>query len=377
MKIIIVDISGKVITYDNFLTESIANSLKVGNVRLLFPGHGLLSLIPKKFKSSENVLKRLVKVAEALLNYVYITLLLMSSKVDVLHLQWLPFMEVNGWEIPILKIIKRISNRTKIVLTIHNVYPHDMSNKNKRAYTERFCKAAKYIDEFIVHTNRSKADVIQNFSLCPNTINVCCHGMFIPKGIVPHKTNREGGKLHVLMFGIHSYYKGTDILVDAINALNEDYNKKVEARIIGSINDKYLAELKRKDVNSRISWLPYYLENAVLYQEINNCDLIVLPYRAISQSGVLLLSMYFEKLIICSDLPSFKETMRGDEGNCLDSCLFFRNEDAGSLRELLEMYIDGNINEDAVRNRVNHLKSLYSWQSAANATLNVYSALNR
>lgn len=77
-------------------------------------------------------------------------------------------------------------------------------------------------------------------------------------------------------------------------------------------------------------------------------------------------------MIICSDLPSFKEKMHGDEGIGLDDSLFFKSEEADSLRELLKKYIDGSIDKEAVRKRIKHLKSLYSWQSAAKATMKVY-----
>lgn len=64
--------------------------------------------------------------------------------------------------------------------------------------------------------------------------------------------------------------------------------------------------------------------------------------------------------------------MQGEDGNSLDNDLFFKNEDADSLRVLISRYIDGKIDEEAVRKRVNHLKSLHSWQSAAKATIEVY-----
>ena len=145
----------------------------------------------------------------------------------------------------------------------------------------------------------------------------------------------------------------------------EEYYKPSEEEI-------FLDELKKKDVDSVITWKAYFLSDEELYHEINAADLIVLPYRAISQSGVLLLSIYFGKLIICSDLPSFKETMQGEEDDSLDNDLFFKNEDADSLRNLIVRYIDGKVDEEAVRKRVNHIKSLNSWQSAAKATIKVY-----
>ena len=334
-----------------------------------------MSLIPKKWQHSNGIIKRLVKVAEGLLNYAYTCIKVACDNPDVLHLQWLPFMEVVGWEIPILKFIKRISPKPRLVLTIHNIYPHNMIDERKKAYNARSRKASSLFDAFIVHTKISKEDVIREFGLRAEKVYVCCHGVFEAKGVTISSEYRKYGKLHILQFGGQSFYKGTDLLVDAVCGLDDERKKRIETHIAGGISQSFLDELKKKDVDSIITWKAYFLSDEELYQEINAADLIVLPYRAISQSGVLLLSIYFGKLIICSDLPSFKETMQGEDGNSLDNDLFFKNEDADSLRVLISRYIDGKIDEEAVRKRVNHLKSLYSWQSAAKATIEVYQTI--
>ena len=374
-KYYIIDISGKVVNYDLALYEAIKKEAKDTSVRFLSPGYGLLSLIPKKWQYSENIVKRLVKVAEGLLNNAFTCIKVACAKPDVLHLQWLPFMEIVDWEIPILRCLKWLSPKTRLVLTIHNIYPHNMSDERKKKYNERFRKACSLFDAFIVHTKISKDDVIREFGLNADKVHVCCHGVFEPKGVTISSEYIKDGKLHILQFGGQSYYKGTDLLVDAVCGLDEERKKRIETHIVGGISQSFLDELKAKDADFIITWKAYFLSDEELYQEINAADLIVLPYRAISQSGVLLLSIYFGKLIICSDLPSFKETMQGDEGSGLDDSLFFKSENAESLRELIVRYIDGNIDEEAIRERVHHLKSLYSWQSAAKATLNVYKGI--
>ena len=375
MKVILLDISGKVVNYDIALYEAIKKEAKDVSVRFFAPEYGLLSLIPKRWHHSNNIVKRLVKVAEGLMNYAFACIKVACAKPDVLHLQWLPFMEVVGWEIPILRCLKRLSPKTRLVLTIHNIYPHNMSDERKMGYNERFRKACSLFDAFIVHTKISKADVIREFGLNADKVHVCCHGVFEPKGITINSEFRKDGKLHILQFGGQSYYKGTDLLVDAVCGLDEERKKRIETHIVGGISQSFLDELKAKDADAIISWKAYFLSDEELYQEINAADLIVLPYRAISQSGVLLLSIFFGKLIVCSDLPSFKETMQGNDGAGLDDCLFFKSENADSLRELILRYIDGNIDEEAIRNRVQLLKSLYSWQSAAKATLKVYGSM--
>lgn len=371
-KYYIEDISGKVENYDLALYGAIKKEANDASVKFFAPGYGLLSLIPKRWQHSNDIIKRLVKVAEGLLNYAYTCIKVACDKPDVLHLQWLPFMEVVGWEIPILKFIKCISPKTRLVLTIHNIYPHNMSSERKKAYNARFRKASSLFDDFIVHTKISKEDVFREFGLRAEKVHVCCHGVFEPKGVTISLEYRKDGKLHILQFGGQSFYKGTDLLVDAVCGLDDERKKRIETHIVGGISQSFLDELKKKDVDSVIAWKAYFLSDEELYQEINAADIIVLPYRAISQSGVLLLSIFFGKLIICSDLPSFKETMRGEEGNSLDNDMFFKNEDAESLRELIVRYIDGKVDEEAVRKRVNHIKSLNSWQSAAKATIKVY-----
>lgn len=374
-KYYIEDISGKVINYDLALFDAIKNEAKDASVKFFAPGYGLLSLIPKRWQHSNGIIKRLVKVAEGLLNYAYTCIKVACNKPDVLHLQWLPFMEVVGWEIPILKFFKRLSPKTRLALTIHNIYPHNMSSERKKAYNARFRKVSSLFDAFIVHTKISKEDVIREFGLSAEKVHVCCHGVFEPKDVTISSDFRTGDKLHILQFGGQSYYKGTDLLVDAVCSLDAERKKRIETHIVGGISQSFLDELKKKDVDSIITWRAYFLSDEELYQEINEADLIVLPYRAISQSGVLLLSIFFGKLIICSDLPSFKETLQGENGDSLDNDLFFKNEDAESLRELIVRYIDGKIDEEAIRSRVNHLKSLYSWQSAARATVEVYQTI--
>ena len=122
MRYYIEDLSGRVERYDEALVSAIQQLVSRESVKMLRPGKGLLSLVPRKYKNSENVFKRFTKAAEGLLNYVYTLVMVACKKPEVLHLQWLPFMEVNGWEIPILKCFKKLSRKTQLVLTIHNVH---------------------------------------------------------------------------------------------------------------------------------------------------------------------------------------------------------------------------------------------------------------
>lgn len=374
-KIIIVDISGKVTSYDLSLYEAICKQT-ADSVSLLYPGRGLINMVPSKYQGSTNIVKRLVKVFEGLMNYLLLSLLLLFRRVDVLHFEWLPFLEFVGWENYILAFMKVMDRRTKFILTIHNVYPHNMKEKAKSQYKKRFRRMSNIFDSYIVHTQTSKNEVINEFGLNDNNVHICYHGVFKPNvDIIQHQVLKSN-KIRILQFGIHSYYKGTDVLVDAISKLPKSYAERISTHIVGAIQKDFLSELKIRDNDNRIEWKPYYLTNEDLYNEIENCDIIVLPYRAISQSGVLLLAIYFNKIIITSNLPSFVETMHGNIVNAkvLDEEMFFVNEDSDSLMMLIKKYIDNEVNEVAVRDRIRQLSLLYTWDNSAKNTLLIYNS---
>ena len=52
--------------------------------------------------------------------------------------------------------------------------------------------------------------------------------------------------------------------------------------------------------------------------------------------------------------------------------LFFDSESSNSLRDVINKYLDGSIDKQAIENRIKYLKQLYTWDNAAKATLMVY-----
>jgi len=382
MKIFYVDISGRVTKYNDALCKELCEASHGENELYFFSSdticteEGLkrvkmLSLIPKQYKSSHSFLKRIIKVVEIIANYFLLLGYLWKEKVDIIHFQWLPLMDYIGLESFILKVIILIAPRTRIILTIHNVYPHNITPKSKILYKKRFVKVSRFINSYIVHTNATKKEVVENFGIKENDIYVVHHGVFIPK-ILDVKENKRNDKImRFIMYGNQGHYKGTDILVDAALMLPESYKSKSEFKIVGNISPVFYNELKNKtDKDSvKVDWMPYFVDDKMLYQEIIDSDVIVLPYRAISQSGVLLLALYFEKLIITSDLVSFKETL-----DTFTDDMFFKNENIKDLSELLKRYINHEMNFDIIKGQIRALKEKYTWNTAAIKTISIYNS---
>ena len=97
-------------------------------------------------------------------------------------------------------------------------------------------------------------------------------------------------------------------------------------------------------------------------------DVLVFPYRNISQSGALLLALAFGKLMIVSKLPSFIETL---EGFPEDS--FVDVNSVESLQKAIISHIDKE--DTAYKQIISFLQQKYSWENSAKKAIELYNSL--
>ena len=291
-----------------------------------------------------------------------------EGKYDVIHFQWLPFLEYISIEKWFLIVYRAISSRSRFVLTQHNLYPHNSSEHAKQLYCKRMLGIKAKFDHFILHTESSKKAFCEEFKVDESLVSVVYHGVFLPDSMPIRNTNCSQER--VLMFGIQSYYKGTDILVDAVALLPEDIRNKFDVTIAGSTEGQLLAGKCQSAEKNGITWISRYIEDDELNQLIVDSDILVLPYRAISQSGVLLQALPYKKHIIASDLPSFRETLKGYPEEC-----FFKVGSAESLAKSLTDYINGKVDKKIEMMANQELLECYSWSTSAKNTRDLYRKL--
>lgn len=382
MNYLMVDISGKVLNYDIALCEALSKVLpssdhllflapKIEPEKINCDCRRLISLIPRFLTNSENIVKRGIKALEGVANYIYLVLYLFFHKVGILHLQWLPFLEISSIERYVLKTIRFISPRTKIFLTVHNLYPHNSSESRRIAYRNRFSKVQRCIDKYILHLEVSRKEFCQIFSIDESRTIVIPHGIFEPKGYIV-RSHKCSEKLNLIMYGNQSYYKGTDILVDALNLLPRDCQEKIHTTIVGKIALDYYGSLKNKAKTINVEWIPEFVSNDILYKKIEESDVIVIPYREISQSGVLLLALSFKRAIIASDLPSFRETLSG-----IGKEFFFKTGSAESLAKSIEWSVNHPTKLDDFACSTENLLDCYSWNSIAERYLSEFNTKDK
>ena len=303
MTYLMVDISGRSPVYNIPLCDALHKVLSPEHhIKLLAPYINpkdvdfdcgrLFSIIPHWLQKSKRNVFRAIKALMVFVNYIGLIQRVALRKPDILHLQWLPLVEVSSIERLFLKILRFVAPKTKFLLTIHNVFPHDYDDEKKQIYRVRFSKVEPYFDQFIVHLETTKKEFCSSFGISAERVKVIHHGVLTPKGPNPARKQR-GEVLRLIMYGNQSTYKGTDIFVNALTLLPQEYKNKVHALIVGKTYSDYLNELKGMKNDEVIEFIPEYVSEKDLHKYIADSDIIVLPYREISQSGVLLGNVYF------------------------------------------------------------------------------------
>lgn len=372
MRIAIVDIKPNTAKYDRYLTDAL---FECGNDITLFTADPSVTRyrchvikLRRFFKRPVIKANNILKGLNWLLNYLYIIRIVRKEKYEIVHFEWFVFLQHSSVEVFFLKLL---SKRSKIVFTAHNVFPHsiDVDHNTKAAiiYKKRFKKIDTYLSHYIVHTHASAIELSQEYNIPFNKISVCIHGLFLPEIQTPICPNNNNNRFKICMFGVQSPYKGTDVLVEAFSQLPQEVKNKVAITIAGVSTDYRGTFWPSRASSLGINWVDKLLDEKELHELLNETDLIVFPYRAISQSGALLLALSYGKPLLVSDLPSFRETLLG----CPDD-VFFKVENTKELSMRIRDFVEGSISITPILNAINQIRDRMSWTEAARQTISAY-----
>ena len=138
-----------------------------------------------------------------------------------------------------------------------------------------------------------------------------------------------------------SYQKGLDILLGAFGKLDSDYNLIVAGEPYGSF-DKYQAIIDASPAKDRIHLFTNYIKDSEVKNYFSAADLVVLPYKSATQSGISAISNHFEVPMVVTDTGGLKQAV-GESGTGLvadradEECIlekireFFGNENLRTL----------------------------------------------
>ncbi len=315
--------------------------------------------------------RRILKLFEALLNLAALTVRFLISCPDVIHVQFLPMFKSR---VPLdLWFVELCQWRgAKIVLTVHDLLPHDTGEAYKRTFDGLY----RMVDAIICHSDHVEARLVEEFSVSRDKISVIPHGPFfydLPASgeeLALQTFEVEADQVLVLWQGIIFPYKGIDLLLRAWKQVEAEVSDACLV-IAGTGAPDFLDQI-RAQVNDlglkRVKMHFRFISTEELVALYRASGVVVYPYRAITTSGALATGLALGKAIVASDLPVFRELLTNGE----DAFLVDPQNSAEFARALVELTQNQALREEFAQKVREMDFGDRSWLSIAKKTIQTY-----
>ena len=249
--------------------------------------------------------QKAMQVGDYLLSIANFLALVEREKPDIVHFQWLP--------LPLLDqlYLRRLRRRCKLVLTLHNTTFFHGAVSQARA---RGLKSGlRLFDAVVVHTGFSRERVLEHSWVNEKQLHIVPHGAFEHYRIASGTQTQSGQQRQLLFFGNLQPYKGIDILLRAFARLAPDLLQSTTLVIAGRpiMDPKPLLELTNElGIQHRVQWLLRPIGEEEVPALFQQATAVVLPYREIDQSGVLMTAIACGKPVLASAVGGIPETVQ-------------------------------------------------------------------
>ena len=221
-------------------------------------------------------------------------------------------------------LIKLLIPTKKIIVSVHDVEPHQKHTKFiSRLHKKFYLSIFKNYQVF----SNYQAEILERkyspFKIYIIPLNLKDFGE-------PTLQTKTSSIPEILFFGKIHFYKGLDILIDAVNKIPKEY--KFSITIAGMCNN---FEIYKKQIENDVyNYEIRLIENEEIPDLFMNHDYIILPYRDVTQSGPLHIAYFYNIPAIASDLPGFRDYIIDNETGFL-----FEKENAEKLSETLKAIV--------------------------------------
>jgi len=131
----------------------------------------------------------------------------------------------------------------------------------------------------------------------------------------------------ILFFGLIRNYKGLDVLLRAANELK---NKNIQFRllIVGECyekENKYNRLISDFKLQKHTQWINEYVPDRDINLYFSASDLVVLPYKKASQSGIIPIAYNYNKIVLVSDVNGLNEFVENEKTGYLFESSNYKN----------------------------------------------------
>ena len=250
---------------------------------------------------------RILKAFSYILSILKVIAIVREIRPDVIHVQWWRL-----WFVDYMALFFYKKYCGCVVFTVHNIMPHDSGIRYKKKCSDYYNK----VDKLIVHVNQTKEQLVKDFFLPIGKIFVVPHGLLnnnVDNSVVDsyeveleNKWNVKS-KIVFSLLGYQSHYKGTDILKNVLEKSKLLQNNSHILFIIAGKGDIITPKMMHGYNNVLV--INNFIPSEQLEAIMRVTDVQLLPYRTISQSGVLLSTIDKEIPYIATDVGGLSEPL--------------------------------------------------------------------
>ena len=321
-------------------------------------------------------IRRVAKTFEYLANLFLLGVRLPICGIDILHVQFVPFLE-RGFPFELWFLRWMRSCGTRIVYTAHNLADRDSRKGNRRLYEALYSRA----DAIVCHGQDVREKLINEYGIATQKLKVIPHGPlfnerpFESKSEARAKLGLPIEETLVLCAGVITEYKGIPFLLDAWKRqLRPEEKSRLLIAGTGDSNllDRIRSKVESEGLTKSVSlWLRFISvdELPLLHQAT---DILVYPYKACTTSGALLTGLNYHKAMITTKLKFFQEVLKdGSESKMVDY-----GDVEGLASVLRELISSPQIRDKLARAIACRPESNASWSKIAQTTIECYQSLS-
>jgi glycosyltransferase involved in cell wall biosynthesis len=284
---------------------------------------------------------------------------------------------------PFLAWFLRRIHRAGITLTqiCHEFEPREARGPFRALHRSLSRAAYGYFSVIFLHGEHNRTRFLGLYPAQPTRTVVIPHGnenLFLqakdPGGNLRNHYGIPAGRPVALFFGGLRPSKGLDDLIDAFALASHD----VDAHLVvagppAGVDPAHLEHrAEKRAIGARCTIDPRYLPIAEVGPLIRTADVVVLPYRSATASGVLQVAYAFGRPVIASELGALTEdVVHGETG------LLVAPGDVEGLASALVKLLDDPA--EAIRMGANAAAAAdrYSWPPIARTILRAYAGVSR
>ncbi|MDR1370010.1 MAG: glycosyltransferase [Dysgonamonadaceae bacterium] len=254
-------------------------------------------------------------------------------------------------------IADRLKKKTTVISLVHNAIPHEPKFFDKPFAKLLFDRS----NGFVVMSDIVKNDLLlmePKARFCVRPHPLYNHfGEKQDRKTACKTLNLDPDKKTLLFFGLIRDYKGLDLLIDAMTGLDDDFQLLIAGESYGSF-EKYETQISHSPAKNRIHVINKYIEDGLVPILFSAADLLVLPYKSATQSGVIPVAYHFEVPVVATDVGGLRETLEQPGTGII--C----QSDPGSIASAVEQFFF--TGKEHFIDNIRKEKENLSWEKFAN-----------